>query len=358
MEDRSRIGKQGSTALAAIRQLRESLEEWDPVDRKIADEQTTLAKALVEHNQEWESIQSSRRKEEEEWKRQEEKIEQMREALRAHNLQSSRFVKQFLREKNLPNNLGDQEVEGYLREDMVNKEIGRSRQLRSYYQKLQEYQRDVRQLETQSKQWKELVKRRVKDRKKVVNTLKELGLKQERFEALVSQLKELTRTLKEYTSLMENCKSATKEREIYIRECEKQLSKFWSSLDSAIGGINSEILNLRSSIEQVKKEIKQINMALRPRVATSATGGGALGAVVGTLLFPGPGTIIGTALVGALGGGFAGALLTDVQVSLKKSKLRGLEEELEGKERRLERCEKRVTNVVEELTEIGKLELF
>ena len=144
-ESKECVEKEGNKALNAIIQVKKSLEMMDDMNRNIVDNQNKL-EDLKEQKGKWKSSQTQWKREDEEWEGGAERRQQTREALEAHNLQESQFVKRFLREKELSENLSDEEVECYLRKDLLEKELARSKQMRSRHQQAQKHRREVKHL--------------------------------------------------------------------------------------------------------------------------------------------------------------------------------------------------------------------
>ena len=113
-ESRRNIEEEENKAVSAIDQLQKSLDEMDTTNTKIAENQTRLVEEVKEQERKWESYRAQWRREDMEWNEGEQRRKQIKEALEAHDLQRSQFVKRFLREKQLPDNLSSQEIECYL----------------------------------------------------------------------------------------------------------------------------------------------------------------------------------------------------------------------------------------------------
>ena len=75
------------------------------INAKITENQTRLVEEVKEQERKWESSRAQWRREDMEWNEGEQRRKQIKEALEAHDLQRSQFVKHFLREKQLPDNL-------------------------------------------------------------------------------------------------------------------------------------------------------------------------------------------------------------------------------------------------------------
>ena len=103
-KSRRHIEEEENKAVSAIDQLQKSLGEMDTTNKKIAENQTRLVEELKEQERNWEFSRAQWRREDVEWSEREQRRKQIKEALEAHNLQRSQFVKRFLREKQLPDN--------------------------------------------------------------------------------------------------------------------------------------------------------------------------------------------------------------------------------------------------------------
>ena len=172
-ESRRNIEVEENKAVSAIDQLQKSLDEMDTINARIAEIRTRLVEELKEQGKNWESYRAQWRREDMEWNEGEQRRKQIKEALEAHNLQRSQFVKRFLREKQLPDNLSSQEIECYLRKDLVEIEITRSRQMRSRRQQGQKHREELQHLLDEINKWKELAEEHVTE--VYVNVVKKTG---------------------------------------------------------------------------------------------------------------------------------------------------------------------------------------
>lgn len=284
-ESRKHILNEERKALQAISQLKESLETMDDTNMEIVDNQRKVAEELKEQKGRWESFQSRWRKEDREWDRGEERRRKKKEALEAHDLQESQFVKEFLREKGFPDNLSDQEVECYLRKDILEEEVTRSKQMRSRNHEARNHHEELQKLLGEADRLKKQVEKRVtKVYTRILKSLEELGMQPKNLRDLERQLTELESTLKKCGKALEDCNQTLREGETSLEDCENQLRMFTESFGEVVGGMQNVSEKLEKKVEQMERYIARIIF-------------GATGAILGTIAFPIVGTVIG-AVVG------------------------------------------------------------
>ena len=252
-DSRRHIQEEERKAVHALHQTKESLEKMDTMNTKIADNRSKLAKELKEQKGNWESSQSQWREEDLEWKRGEKRRKETKQALEGHNLQGSQFVKEFLRRKGLPDNLSDQEVECYLRKDILEEEVTRSRQLRLRNHQVQKHHKELQYLLGEAKKWKELVEDRVTGvYTGMLNTLEQLGMQPKNLRDLEKQLTELKTALNECEQSLKACDQTLKEGEEYLSDCERQLTMFTESFGKVVEGMEKVYTELENEVEQYR----------------------------------------------------------------------------------------------------------
>ena len=334
-ESRRNIEGEENKAVSAIDQLQKSLDEMDTTNTKIAENQTRLVEEVKEQERKWESYQAQWGREDMEWNEGEQRRKQIKEALEAHNLQRSQFVKRFLREKQLPDNLSSQEIECYLRKDLVEIEITGSRQMRSRRQQGQKHHKELQHLLEEINKWKKLVEDRITGvYANVAKKLEELGLKTEKLRDLERQLEKLKKTLEKCTKAVNDCNQALGEGEKVLQMCEEQLREFSESFSEVVKEMEKVLGKLENNVGVIERNLCAIT-------------GAVLGSIAGTAVLP----VIGTAIGGAVGlvAGKAIDVARGETIDQKQEKLRL---ELETKKRTLTNCKATQRSAKQELEKL------
>lgn len=148
---RNRQEKEEEETLEAISQVEKAMKAINGTVDKCAKEKRELAEKLEEKNKLWEDFKRKWRDEDEEWTEQEERRQQIKEAIAAGNFQASRFVRSYLTEKSLPEDISVEAVESCLREDVLHQEMERARQLLNRQNDMKNHQGDLVHLQEDSK---------------------------------------------------------------------------------------------------------------------------------------------------------------------------------------------------------------
>ena len=338
------IRNEGNIAINAIKQVKESLERMDDMNRDIVRNQYELEEKLEEQKRNWKSFQIQCTEEDKKRNEGEQRRQQIKETLEARNIQESQFVKRFLREKGLSDNLSDEEVKCYLRNELLAKETARSKQIRSRHQKAQKYHKELKHLVHETRKWEELVEERATQvYPKIVASLKELGVKEETFQALEQQLKKLKNTLEECRKAVEDFDQVLREGENDLQKCEEQLREFSESFSEAVKGTEEFLKWLEDSLGQIEKRAEDmLRGSLAGGLVGAMTAAGA-GAAVGSATLPVVGTLIGAG-IGAVVGVVSG--MNDD----KKSR-----SEIEDRKRRLQKCKDTEEQAKYELEKLRKM---
>ena len=333
------IQREGNVAVNAIKQVKESLERMDDMNGDIVRNQNKLEEELKEQKRNWKSFQIQCTEEDTQWNEGEPGRKQIKEALEAENIQESQFVKRFLREKELSENLSDKEVRCYLRKNLFEKEVARSKQIRSRNQNAQKYYKKLEDLVDETKKWEELVKERVtKVYPKIVASLKELGVKEETFQVLEQQLEKLKNTLEECGKAVEYFHQALREGENDLQMCEDQLREFSESFSEVVKGTEESLKWLEDALKQMDKGV----VLAASVVGATVVGAVATGATAGTVA-PVVGTIVGAVIGGTLG-------VVSVMNGDTKSR-----DEIKDRKRRLQKCKDTEKLAKDELDKLQKM---
>ena len=118
------------------------------------------------------------------------------------------------------------------------------------------------------KEWEKVVKERATQvYARIVDCLKELGVKVEILKDLEQQLKKLENTLREYTKAVEDCGQALDEGEYYLQNCKNQLREFNESFGEVFEGMEKVLRGLEGNVEQ------RFSAGARGALAGSIVGG-------------------------------------------------------------------------------------
>ena len=343
VRNRKCIRDEGNKAINAIKQVKESLETMDDMNWDIIRNQIKLENKLKEQKKNWKSFQIQCTKEDTQWNEGEPGRKQIKEALKAEKIQESQFVKHFLREKGLSDNLSDEEVKCYLRNELLAKEIARSKQIWPRHQKAQKYHKKLEDLVRKTRKWEELVEERATQvYPKIVASLKELGVKEETFQALEQQLKKLKNTLEECRKAVEDFEQALREGENDMQKCEDQLREFSASFSEVVKGTEEFLKWLEDSLGKIEKGVgDMLKGSLTGGLVGGVTAAG-VGAGAGTVV-PVFGTIVGAVIGGVLG--VVSGMNDD-----KKSR-----QEIEDRKRRLQNCKDTEEQAKHEIEELQKM---
>ena len=223
------IDMEESRALDAIGQLKGSLKVMDNLNANILDNQTKLADEWKKQKRKLNLSQTKWKTEDMKWEEGAERRQQIKEVLETHVLKESQFVKHFLQEKGLPVNLSDQDVKCYLRKDILEKEMARSKQMRSRYQSLQKHCEELRcLLDALYKGNKQTEKYLTEVYTETMKLLEEVGLTPKT--DFQQQLKNLENTLEDCKTAVKICDQALKEVQNQLINCGNQLTKFRKSI--------------------------------------------------------------------------------------------------------------------------------
>ena len=338
------IRNEGNKAINAIKQVKESLETMDDMNWDIIRNQIKLEKKLKEQKRNWKSFQIQCTEEDTQWNKGEPGRKQIKEALEAEKIQESQFVKRFLREKELYENLSDEEVRCYLRKNLLEKEIARSKQITPRHQKAQKYHKKLEDLVRETRKWEELVEERATQvYPKIVESLKELGVKEETFQALEQQLRKLKNTLEDCRKAVEDFDQALREGRNDLQKCEEQLREFSESFGEVAKGAEMLLKWLEENLAQMEKIAEDM---LKGSLAGGLIGGvtaAGVGAAAGTTVVPVVGTIVGVLIGGAVG--VVRGMNDD-----KKSR-----DKIKARKERLQKCKDIEEQAKSELQELRKM---
>ena len=227
------IDMEESKALDAIGQLKGSLKVMDNLNANILDNQTKLADEWKKQKRKLNLSQTKWKREDMKWEEGAERRQQIMEVLETHILKESQFVKHFLQEKGLSVNLSDQDVKCYLHKDILEKEIARSKQMRSRYQSLQKHHEELRcLLDALYKGNKQTETYLTEVYTETMKLLEEVGLIPNT--DFQQQLKNLENTLKDCKKAVKTCDQALREAQNQLRNCGNQLTKFSKSFGEVV----------------------------------------------------------------------------------------------------------------------------
>lgn len=304
-EEKTRQHEEERKTLEAISQVQKSIETMNSLVDQCAVEKRKVAKKLEEKNIEWESFKRRWQFQDKQWKEQEERRQQIREAIAAGDLESE-VVKRYLREKSVPTQISNKAVESWLRKDILDQEAVRAKELLTRHQDTNNHQRDLTHLQEDSEKWiDQLEDHRKTLERDILSHLEQMGLKLEKLKELQKHLKELMGTLKECKSALEDCARPLEETEDHLRKLHSKLHVFSGSLNRSI-----KELQLSSKELQVhRKEMVESIGTLRNIIMIII--GFVCGAKVGALLGAPLGEVgesVGVFFGGILGG-IAGAAI-------------------------------------------------
>ena len=320
---RENINSEDRRAVIAIGDLQTSVQEFEQRNKTIAEDYTQFVDELFREKT-WVSIASKWAQEYEEWEKGETatKRENLVHAIREKNF-SSVFVKEFLQQKLIPcDDTSDTEIEHYLRQELLEIEIERSRQARGHYEESKEHNEHLQDLLDEIKQSEDVIRSHLDTYKEIWEGLKKLGVGETRLQELNKQLEDVKKTLEECTNAREECAKVHKAGEINLMESIRQVKVSHTSLDKYISQLKCTIRDLQSEV------------ATKTSLLESILKGFIVGAVAGHEIIP----ILG-AIPGAFIGGIGGLLHGIVKDDERQQKIRELEDDLDDKRRVLRMSE-------------------
>ena len=340
-EEKTRKQVEERKTLEAISQIKKSLEKIN--FDECAEEERWLAKKLEEKNREWETHKTEWENQDEQWEKQKERRQQIREAIADRDLESE-FVKRYLREKSVPTHISKEAVEACLREDMLQQEVVRVKELLTRRQDVKNHQTALTHLQKDSEKWIEQLEDHGKQfERDILSHLEQLGLKhgELRERRIQEHLKELGRTLRECKSAWEGCGRALEKAEHNLLERYQELHVDLESFTLSI-----------QKLEQSSRGLKE-RTAIRMRFSGIA---GIQGATVGALLRGTVGGFVGGPLGVGVGAAIGGVMaINDETLRQQNSQqLRTLNAELTAAEKIRFYCQVTQENVKQLLKTFGK----
>lgn len=341
-EDKEKIENEQRAVLAAIRKLKSSMDELDERNQDIAENIKRLTLQLNKEKGSLPPLKILWKKEDDQWGRGEGWRQQMRQAIGERNFQQSRFVQDFLQSKSLQDDLSDDEVEGYLRNYLLEEDKARSQQLRLRYEKIRLHQRNLNEILESITKWKALVGDHLhRAYARIVKSLEEIGLNTEKIQDLKDKLQKLNDILYDCKQGVIECNQEITAGNNELKEFRNELNSFIVPFRCVIHGMHSIITSLESTEKDLSKEREGLVDYLKQAMATL------MGGVIGTLILPGFGTMMGATV--------AYNIFRRSVVGSQKAKLKDIEDKLSTKRRTL-----RVLRTTEhkgktELDELNKL---
>jgi chromosome segregation ATPase len=309
------IEREQKEVITAIDKLKTSMDGLDGRNEEIAKNMANLNKELEVEMASQSPLKIQWQREDEEWQRGAKRRQQIRTAINERNFKESQFVKDFLQRNSTPEDLTEEEIEGYLRQNLLTEEENRSQQLRIQFHKVRIHHKNLKHLLKKIHELKHLIEDRLHDAYAVIlKSLEDVGLKNEKIKDLQEKLEILNKTIQDCEQGVKECNKQITNGRRNLTEFKNELKSFLKPFHEVIKGMHNvttslenEEHDLERDLKKKQSEYKRYEEQVRMGVAVGGVTGLAAGAVFGSIIFP----VVGTAV-----GGVAGYLCANIDTSI------------------------------------------
>ena len=335
-QHRRKIEDDDERAQFAIHHLEKSVKDFKRDNEQLVEDHKSFVNALKEEKS-WLSGTQEWEREDEEWKNGEmaTRRDNLKEATEAENFRSSRFVREFFREKRISlDSLSNIDIECHLRRELLQIEVDRSKIVRGRHGKRKEHDQRVKDLLNEIEHSENLIRKRVETYEEIMGGLKRLGVDQTKLDKLDNEVENVKTTLHECTKARKDCAKVYENGNRNLKQSRQQVNKLLSSFENFISHVKSMEAQLRSEEQEA--------MSLLEYIKTGA----AYGAKIGNRILPIIGYYPG-GLIGGVGGLINGLFQHNTRL------MRELQENIDNSRRMIRNCEEILARADEESSELS-----
>ena len=335
-QSRKNIEDDDENARLAIHHLEKSIKEFEQVNKAIAEDHRSFVNDLAKEK-DWLSSTKEWDREDEEWRQGEmaTRLYNLKEATKAGNFHSLRFVQDFFQQKHMSlDRMGNIEIECHLYREVLQIEMERSKIVRGHHRKRKEHDKRVNDLLKEIEDLENLIRKRVRVYEEITEGLKQLGVEQTKLNELDEEMEKVKTTSHECTKTRKDC---TKVYETGNRNLQQSRYQVQELLRSS--------RNFISHVEHMEEQLKSQQEAQESLLAKMMTGA-LYGASVGNQFIP---------VIGIIPGGIIGGVGSLIKGLFKDNErlTRQLQDSIENNRRMIQNCGEILTRANTERDELS-----